>query len=30
MGEHSAGIARQLCGLSDLRVAELESLGVFR
>jgi crotonobetainyl-CoA:carnitine CoA-transferase CaiB-like acyl-CoA transferase len=30
MGEHSADIARELCGLSDVRVAELESLGVFR
>jgi crotonobetainyl-CoA:carnitine CoA-transferase CaiB-like acyl-CoA transferase len=30
MGEHSAGIARELCGLSDVRVAELESQGVFR
>jgi crotonobetainyl-CoA:carnitine CoA-transferase CaiB-like acyl-CoA transferase len=30
MGEHSAGIARDLCGLGDKRIAELESLGVFR
>jgi crotonobetainyl-CoA:carnitine CoA-transferase CaiB-like acyl-CoA transferase len=30
MGEHSAAIARELCGLSEQRVAELESLGVFR
>jgi hypothetical protein len=30
MGEHSADIAMELCGLSGLRVAELESLGVFR
>jgi crotonobetainyl-CoA:carnitine CoA-transferase CaiB-like acyl-CoA transferase len=30
IGEHSAAIARELCGLSQARVAELESLGVFR
>jgi len=30
MGEHSAGIAQKLCGLSGARVVELESLGVFR
>jgi crotonobetainyl-CoA:carnitine CoA-transferase CaiB-like acyl-CoA transferase len=30
MGEHSADIARQLCGVGDARVAELESQGVFR
>jgi crotonobetainyl-CoA:carnitine CoA-transferase CaiB-like acyl-CoA transferase len=30
MGEHSVDIARGLCGLSAGRVAELESLGVFR
>jgi crotonobetainyl-CoA:carnitine CoA-transferase CaiB-like acyl-CoA transferase len=30
MGEHSAGIAQTLCGLSGARVAELQSLGVFR
>jgi crotonobetainyl-CoA:carnitine CoA-transferase CaiB-like acyl-CoA transferase len=30
MGEHSADIARELCGLSDVRVAELQALGVFR
>jgi crotonobetainyl-CoA:carnitine CoA-transferase CaiB-like acyl-CoA transferase len=30
MGEHSADIAQELCGLSEVRVAELVSLGVFR
>jgi crotonobetainyl-CoA:carnitine CoA-transferase CaiB-like acyl-CoA transferase len=30
MGEHSADIATTLCGLSDARVAELQSLAVFR
>jgi crotonobetainyl-CoA:carnitine CoA-transferase CaiB-like acyl-CoA transferase len=30
MGEHSHSIAKELCGISDARIAELESLGVFR
>jgi crotonobetainyl-CoA:carnitine CoA-transferase CaiB-like acyl-CoA transferase len=30
IGEHSAAIAKTLCGLGDSRIAELESLGVFR
>ena len=30
IGEHSADIARELCGLDVARVAELESMGVFR
>jgi crotonobetainyl-CoA:carnitine CoA-transferase CaiB-like acyl-CoA transferase len=30
MGEHSASIAQELCGLSAARVAELQALGVFR
>ena len=29
MGEHCAEVARDLCGLSDARIAELESAGVF-
>jgi crotonobetainyl-CoA:carnitine CoA-transferase CaiB-like acyl-CoA transferase len=30
IGEHSGAIAKQICGLGEARVAELESLGVFR
>jgi crotonobetainyl-CoA:carnitine CoA-transferase CaiB-like acyl-CoA transferase len=30
IGEHSADIARELCGLADGRIAELHALGVFR
>jgi crotonobetainyl-CoA:carnitine CoA-transferase CaiB-like acyl-CoA transferase len=30
IGEHSMSIAKDLCGLGDLRIAELESSGVFR
>jgi len=30
MGEHSVDIATKLCGLSDARVADLQSLAVFR
>lgn len=30
MGEHNLRIARDLCGLSEKRVAELEKLGVFK
>jgi crotonobetainyl-CoA:carnitine CoA-transferase CaiB-like acyl-CoA transferase len=30
MGEHNQRIARELCGLSDDRLAELERLGVFK
>jgi crotonobetainyl-CoA:carnitine CoA-transferase CaiB-like acyl-CoA transferase len=30
IGEHSMSIAKTLCGLSDTRIAELESSGVFR
>jgi len=30
MGEHNLRIARDLCGLSETRVAELEKMGVFK
>ena len=30
IGEHSADIARELCGLSAARIDELQRLGVFR
>lgn len=30
IGEHSASIAAELCGLNPVRIAELESLGVFQ
>ena len=30
IGEHSIAIARELCGLSDARIDELQQLGVFR
>ena len=30
LGEHSAEVALELCGLSEARIAELESMGVFR
>jgi len=30
IGEHSAAIAKELCGLDPARIAELEALGVFR
>jgi crotonobetainyl-CoA:carnitine CoA-transferase CaiB-like acyl-CoA transferase len=30
MGEHCRDIAREICGLSDARIAELEALGVFK
>jgi hypothetical protein len=30
IGEHSKIIARDVAGLSESRIAELESLGVFR
>ena len=30
IGEHSKGIARDLAGLTESRIAELESIGVFR
>jgi crotonobetainyl-CoA:carnitine CoA-transferase CaiB-like acyl-CoA transferase len=30
IGEHNLRIAREICGLSELRVAELERLGVFK
>jgi crotonobetainyl-CoA:carnitine CoA-transferase CaiB-like acyl-CoA transferase len=30
MGEHNQRVARDICGLPDTRIAELESLGVFK
>ena len=30
IGEHSADIARELCGLSEARIDELQKLGVFK
>jgi crotonobetainyl-CoA:carnitine CoA-transferase CaiB-like acyl-CoA transferase len=30
MGEHNARIAREICGVSESRLAELEQLGVFK
>ena len=29
MGEHSAEVAREICGLADIRIAELQQAGVF-
>jgi hypothetical protein len=30
MGEHNQRVAREICGLSQARFDELESLGVFK